>query len=184
MSHSKRKHLPAAALLALAASSPCLAADWKPDAFYVQGGGSQDRATSATVATVWDFDWAHTWWKMEATAQLEAFASVWRAPDFDHGHQRFGQVGVLPVLRLRLRNGDSRFFLDAGIGVSTMDRLYITPTKQFSSKFNFFDVVGLGYSFDGGRQEIGLRYAHISNGGLRHPNPGEDFLLLRYVRRF
>ena len=170
-------------LLAALLAAPA-AADWHPDAWYLQGGWSKHHVTSATAGTVWNFDWRHPVWGMEASLQGEAFLSRWRANDFDRGEQWFSQVGLLPVLRLRLEEGRSRWFLEGGIGVSYTDRRYITPTKQFSTKFNFFDVIGLGYTFDAGRQEIGLRYAHISNGDTRKPNPGEEFVLLRYAHRF
>ena len=32
--------------------------------------------------------------------------------------------------------------------------------------------------------EVVLRAAHYSNAGVRHPNPGENFLQLQYLRRF
>jgi lipid A 3-O-deacylase len=50
----------------------------------------------------------------------------------------------------------------------------------------FLDVMGLGYTLGGpdGKQEIGLRWSHTSNAGLKKPNPGQDFLQLRLVQRF
>ncbi|TWO71181.1 acyloxyacyl hydrolase [Caenimonas sedimenti] len=160
------------------------AADWQPDAYYLQGGWSRHHAASATVGAVWDADWRHSVWGLQASVQGEVFLSAWRAEDFSKGHQWFYQAGLLPVLRLRPAEGRSPWFLEGGIGLSYTNRPYITPIKQFSTKFNFYDIVGLGYSFDGGRQEIGLRYVHISNADIRKPNPGEDFVLLRYARRF
>jgi lipid A 3-O-deacylase len=46
--------------------------------------------------------------------------------------------------------------------------------------------MGLGYTLGGpdGKQEIGLRWSHTSNAGLKKPNPGQDFLQLRLVQRF
>ena len=34
------------------------------------------------------------------------------------------------------------------------------------------------------QHELGIRWVHVSNGGLKEPNPGQDFLQLRYVSRF
>jgi lipid A 3-O-deacylase len=66
-----------------------------------------------------------------------------------------------------------------------MDRLYNTPTKQFSTRFNFVDNIGVGRSFGAQRQrELDLRVVHMSNGSIKHPNPGENFLQLRYAVMF
>ena len=35
-----------------------------------------------------------------------------------------------------------------------------------------------------GEHEVSLRLQHFSNAGIKHPNPGETFVRLRYVRRF
>lgn len=185
MNNKKNRRLArhGAALLAAALSLPC-AADWRPDGYSLQLGSSFDRARSVTVGAVWDLAWQRQWRSFEASALVEGFVSAWRAPDFTGGHQGLTQIGVLPVLRLRPDGGRSRWFFEAGIGLTTMDRLYVTPTKQFTTRFNFFDMLGVGYSFDDRQQELGLRYAHISNADIRKPNPGEDFLLLRYARRF
>jgi lipid A 3-O-deacylase len=31
---------------------------------------------------------------------------------------------------------------------------------------------------------VALRWVHISNAGFKQPNPGQDFLQVRYVQRF
>jgi lipid A 3-O-deacylase len=46
-------------------------------------------------------------------------------------------------------------------------------------------VIGMGRSFGGhGKNEISLRLQHFSNGGIKKPNPGENFVRVRYTRRF
>jgi len=45
--------------------------------------------------------------------------------------------------------------------------------------------VGIGRRFgDRGRHEISMRVEHFSNGSIKKPNPGENFLQLRYTRYF
>lgn len=34
------------------------------------------------------------------------------------------------------------------------------------------------------RSTLGVRYQHISNAGIKKPNPGMDFVLLYYTHRF
>ena len=63
--------------------------------------------------------------------------------------------------------------------------MYRTPEKRFSTAFNFHDMLGVGYSFGADRaEEVGVRFVHYSNAGIREPNPGINFLQLRYGRRF
>jgi lipid A 3-O-deacylase len=114
----------------------------------------------------------------------EAYLSHWSARG-DDGRVSFTQVGVLPLLRYRFDQGRSPWFIEGGIGLSAMDRVYRTRSKEFSTTFNFVDVAGVGRSFGERRsQELSLRISHVSNAGIKHPNPGENLLQLRYARMF
>lgn len=159
------------------------AVDLRPDQFAVQGGPGSDGTSAVSAGVVWDWQWRRQA-RALATAQTELFVSHWQADRIGGGHQALRQAVLLPVLRLQLDRGRSRWFLEGGIGASWLSRDYVTPTKTFSTRWNFYDMVGTGYKFGGGRHELGLRYVHVSNGSLRRPNPGEDFLLLRYATRF
>jgi hypothetical protein len=72
-----------------------------------------------------------------------------------------------------------------GIGTSYLNPLFTDGTRHFSTRFNFDDHLGLGYRWGGeashfGSQEVTLRLEHFSNAGLREPNPGMNFIELRY----
>jgi lipid A 3-O-deacylase len=42
--------------------------------------------------------------------------------------------------------------------------------------------VAIGRRFGASKEhEVMLRLQHFSNAGIKHPNPGEDFLQLRYA---
>jgi hypothetical protein len=65
------------------------------------------------------------------------------------------------------------------------DKPYRTPAKEFGTRFNFVDTAGVGRSFGAQRKhELGLRLVHMSNAGIKEPNPGENFLQLRYAASF
>ena len=52
---------------------------------------------------------------------------------------------------------------------------------MFSTKFQFGDHIGVGARFGAAnRHDLGLRLQHVSNGGIKNPNPGINLLLLRY----
>ncbi|HEX2544116.1 MAG TPA: acyloxyacyl hydrolase [Ramlibacter sp.] len=179
---SLRRWLAAAWMLAAGVTH---AADWRPDGFVVQGGVGKDGAGLVGAGVLWDWDFQLMRRKAELTAHTELLVNQWRYDALGGGHASLTQLVLLPTLRINFSQGRSPWYLELGIGASWMNKSYVTPDKQFSTRWNFYDVLGVGYKFGADkRHEIGLRYVHISNGGVRKPNPGEDFLQLRYVQRF
>lgn len=180
---------PLIALIAAAAAAstalPVTAEGLRPTGYLVEGGVWKDRTWSATAGVFWDWDWRRQLGSFEAGGLTEVFVSRWDARAEGGGRRGFTQVGVLPMLRLRPDAGRSPWFVEAGIGISTMNPIFTTDRKQFSTAFNFVDVVGVGHSFGATRQhELGLRLQHVSNASIRSPNPGQNFLQLRYATRF
>lgn len=166
-----------ACLLSLAAR----AADWAPQGAFVEGGIAVRGASSGTAGLLWPWDWQRSFGNTQMTGFTEAYLSHWSGGR-PGGRESVTQVGVLPLVRLRLDYGRSPWFLEGGIGVSMMDSLYRNDGKQFSTRFNFLDVFGVGRSFGADRRrEASLRLAHISNAGIKQPNPGETFVQLRYA---
>lgn len=163
---------------------PASAQHLRPAGYFVQGGLAEGRVWSATAGLTWPWAWKTRVLGSELGGLTEAFVSHWDAPS-SSDRRGFTQVGVLPLLRLRLDQGRSPWFAEAGIGLSVMDQHFVTPAKQLSTSFNFVDVVGIGRSFGtAGERELGLRLQHVSNAGIRAPNPGQDFVLLRYAAKF
>lgn len=114
------------------------------------------------------------------TYYWDVFASGWRAPTVIDGRQNYWQIGVIATLRYRFADGQSPWFADAGFGISTMDHHYQTPSREFSTDFQFTEILGLGYTFGERHQyELSMRLQHVSNGGIRKPNPGENFVRVR-----
>ena len=172
----------AAAVAALALNAQAI--ELTPRGAFVVAGAAAHGTDSLTVGAVWPWAWRKPALGGELTAITEAYVSYWKARAA-MGRQSFTQIGLVPLVRYRPDQGRSEWFGEAGIGVSTMDRLYNTPTKQFSTRFNFVDTIGVGRSFGAQRQqELGLRVVHISNASIKRPNPGENFLQLRYAVMF
>lgn len=159
--------------------------DWRPDGVSLRAGAGGNGTAMAGVGVVWDWDFQRMRRKAELTAHTELMLNHWSADAVGGGRQGLTQVALVPSLRMRLARGASPWFIELGIGVSWMDRKFTTPRKTFGSEWNFYDVMGVGYSFgEEHEHELGARWAHVSNAGLKNPNPGQDFLQLRYVRRF
>lgn len=170
----------AAAALSLSAG----AVDLRPVGAFSQGGLAENHGYSVTAGLLWPWAWRRDVGTIQVTGLNEAYVSHWNARG-DTRRQAFTQLGVLPLLRLRFDSGRSAWFVEGGIGASVMDRSYRSQSRQFSTAFNFVDVAGVGRSFGADRRrELGLRISHISNGGIKKPNPGENFLQLRYAVMF
>lgn len=156
------------------------AADLWPAGAFVEGGVARQDAYSVTAGLLWPWAWRREFGRTELGGVTEAYLSHWSAPG-ESQRQSFTQVGLLPVIRMRPDGGRSRWFVEGGIGLSYMDNRYRRRHKEFSTRFNFVDVVGIGLSLDADRRrEVSLRISHISNGGIKEPNPGENFVQLRY----
>jgi lipid A 3-O-deacylase len=173
-----------AALLATAASM-AQAVDWRPDAVSLQAGVGKDDSAVAGLGLAWDWDFERLRRHAALTAHTELIVHHWRMDALAGGEQSITQLVLLPSLRMHLSQGRSPWFLELGVGASYMDRKLVTPQRTFSTQWNFYDMLGAGYKFgDRGRHELGLRYVHVSNAGIRRPNPGQDMLQLRYALRF
>jgi hypothetical protein len=156
-----------------------------PFTMFIAEGGVTIRGTySLTAGVAWPSTWRHTGLDGVWTAQTEFFVSHWNAK-LDGRRESFTQVGLSPILRYRFDQGRSAWFAEGGVGLSYLDGIYQRDHKRFSTRFNFHDTIGVGRSFGVDReQEIGLRIVHVSNAGIKEPNPGENFIQLRYARQF
>jgi lipid A 3-O-deacylase len=83
--------------------------------------------------------------------------------------------GLTPVFRHALYPRGAYF--DAGIGAHVLSESHISSDLGFSTRFQFGDHLGIGYRFE--KYDLAVRFQHLSNGGMRNPNPGINFLLLR-----
>jgi hypothetical protein len=158
---------------------------WAPDKWFVQAGTAKD-TQMGVVGAIWqapslrDYEWGNV------SGYFELSLGRWMS-HLDDGSRSSAwvtQVGLTPVLRWQPFKS-SRWFTEAGIGVNLLAPIYRSSDKRFSTAFNFGDHVGVGVQFGEARaQELTLRLQHFSNAGIKDPNPGENFVQLRYSARF
>jgi hypothetical protein len=91
-------------------------------------------------------------------------------------------IGLTPVFRLQrdtaLSSGVSPF-VDAGIGAHLLTETSLAD-KGYSTAFQFGSLIGIGLGFGKhGQYELGYRFQHISNAGIKSPNDGLNLHLLR-----
>ncbi len=149
-----------------------------------QSGRSTD---SLAVGLTMPFGTPRVFWGGDVSFYGDFFVGGWRAtrPAGD-GKNNYFQIGAIANARYRFAEGRSPWFVEAGIGGLVMDSLYrTTQGREFSTAFQFTEVLGVGLSFGAQREhEVALRLQHVSNGGIKEPNPGENFVRLRYLYRF
>jgi lipid A 3-O-deacylase len=122
----------------------------------------------------------------KVSAVLELSVGQWRGDSGSQENNRLIDVAALPALRYHPGgNRQQGFFVEGGIGAHLLSRTRIHADRRFGSAFQFGDLVGAGWRFgEGGRYETGLRLQHVSNGGIKKPNQGINFLEFRFVARF
>jgi lipid A 3-O-deacylase len=99
-------------------------------------------------------------------------------------HKTLIDVGLTPVFRLQ-HSDTAGPYLEAAIGFHLLSDLSVTRTRIFGSSFQFGDHLAAGLRFGSlGRYDVSLRVQHLSNAGLKKPNPGINFSLLRFAYHF
>lgn len=157
--------------------------------FYVEGGraphGDMGSTNSATVGMTIPWSLRQPVHEGALTTYWDVFLSNWHAPALGNGPHDYAQIGAIYTWHYRFDRGGSPWFAEGGVGGSVMDHVYRTPDRSFSTAFQFTEVIGIGRSFgEHGEHELSLRLQHFSNGGIKKPNPGENFVRLRYTYHF
>src|SRR5258708_2445212 len=125
-------------------------------------------------------------WQLGDTWRVSAYGTGsvanWRAREHTENKELW-DFGVVPVLRLERRGAAAAPYLEASFGGHLLSRRRINGNRELSTAFQFGEFIGGGVLF-GPRQQYGFgaRLQHISNGGIKNPNPGLTFLAatLRY----
>jgi hypothetical protein len=181
-----------AALLAListlgstATSAESLTETLTPSTVFVQAGvGDQDTTAYLTGAS-WDLPWQRRLGPTTVGGYFEAAFGRWTTRQ--HGERSTAwptQIDLTPVLRVRPDGTLHPWFAEVGVGANYIVPVFDSGRKRFSTEFNFGDHVALGRAFGSQeRHEVSVRVEHFSNAGIEHPNPGENFVQLRYAYR-
>ncbi|SDR70818.1 lipid A 3-O-deacylase [Halopseudomonas litoralis] len=146
------------------------------DGLTLQIGESSENTTTYRIGA--QFEFGRTLWQSQSGGvQLDGYwdAGVTRWSSLDATSLTF-----TPMFRLSFGASDAGVtpFLEGGIGAS-----YFTETdlgdQDMGGKFQFEDRLGAGLMFAGG-SEVGVRYYHYSNAGIKQPNDGIDMAALYY----
>ncbi|KVX13140.1 deacylase [Burkholderia ubonensis] len=172
----RRSRLALHAVLAaslLGGSGAALADRWGIQA----GGGFSDRHSidKGNLGVVWDPGW--TWWEIGGwhfAFVMEGNVGYWHTNG--NVHTSIWELGATPMLRFIKSAGAVRPYVEAGAGIRLLSHPTISNDLSMSTAFQFADVAGVGVQF-GQRQQyqVGYRFQHVSNAGIKEPNPGINF---------
>lgn len=155
---------------------------------YIQAGGTQMETQAWTIgATLPWQSWERSFWGAEVRGYWDIYLSQWTSNLRDERNERPRTTlfGITPSFRFIPDGGTSPWFFDAGVGATLANHRYVTRNKTFSTRFNFATHLGVGVLLGAQRQhELQLRLEHVSNAGIKKPNPGANFLQLRYALHF
>ncbi len=171
-------------LAALGAQAQTLLTDHAPS-WYVQAAVMEGdgHAASLGLTLPWK-QWTYGLGSGQVTGHWDIFASRWSSRQ-NVGRLQTTVFGIVPSLRWRGDQGRSVWFAQVGTGLAIANKYYSTPYKAFSTRYNFATHLAVGMNFGARRQhEWMLRVEHVSNAGIKQPNPGENFFQLRYGHRF
>lgn len=91
-------------------------------------------------------------------------------------HQNLTEIGLTPMFRIQ--QPGSKFYAEAGIGAHVLSELYDNNSRKLSTAFEFGSQLGIGYNLSP-RADVGLSIQHYSNGGIKHPNSGVNFVSMK-----
>jgi lipid A 3-O-deacylase len=133
-------------------------------------------------------DWSARWFQSNGThlsGYWDASVGVWRANHYqniDGQTQHLWDIGLDPVFRWENDNKKGIYY-EGGIGAHVLSKLYDNDTYRLSTAFQFGDHIGIGYIFDN-KWEVAAKIQHFSNGGIKEPNTGVNFFVLKAAYHF
>lgn len=148
------------------------------------GGGSKVQMVRAGVQS----DWAKRWFAGDGyhlSGYWDATLAHWRGNAYRNvpgQHQDITVVSFTPVFRYQ-RDDKQGLYAEAGIGAALFSEVYRNDDKRLSTAFEFGDHIGIGYVLNK-RLDLGLKIQHYSNGGIKHPNSGVNWLIAKASYRF
>ena len=134
------------------------------------------------------WDWASKWFQSNGTHLggywdlTGALIRENRYRNIPGNSESLFDLGFTPVLRFQ---NDSKLgpYAEAGIGAHVFSELYDNNSRRFSTAFEFGDHIGVGYVF-ANKWEVGFKLQHFSNGGIKKPNSGANFAVIKAGYRF
>ena len=122
--------------------------------------------------------------RMAVKGYWDLSLAQWRGTRFDNQagvNQNLTEIGITPMFRFQPKG--SKFYGEAGIGMHVLSELYNNNDRKLSTAIEFGSQLGIGYNLTP-RTDVGLSIQHYSNGGIKHPNSGVNFVSMKVSYNF
>ena len=168
------------------AASTVAGAQSRDPAFFVQAGDGDRAVRSVAIGGSFDLKALNPDRPSPWSFYVEGVIGEWFSHHRDQGQRAdFTQFTVAPVVRYQFGGAFRAIFVEAGVGLSAIAPRFEDHGRNFSTIFNFDDHASIGFRHgEHDENEFSVRVEHFSNGGIRNPNPGQNFVQLRYARHF
>jgi hypothetical protein len=148
------------------------------------GTGSKIRMARVGVQSDWDKRWLASNGR-HLSGYWDATLAYWRGTmrnGVPGARQHIGVIGLTPVFRYQ-RDDKLGWYVEGGIGAHLMSETYNNNNDRLSTAFQFGDHIGIGYVTPN-KWDLAVKVQHFSNGSIKKPNSGVDFLVVKASRRF
>lgn len=173
-------HLRIASLIAIAVTGACLSSSALAidSASLEFATGNKTKMLRLGLQSNWD----NKWFASNGThlgGYWDGTLAQWQGNNFQGkgGTQNLTDIGITPVFRFQ-NDSKKGLYGEAAIGLHVLSEIYDNNSRHFSTNFQFGDHIGIGYVTQTG-WDISLKIQHYSNGGIKHPNPGVNFAVLK-----
>jgi hypothetical protein len=173
-----------AALAALMVSQAGMAQNWLDSASLEGAFGDQVYMVRGAVQKDWNVHWFQSNGR-HLGGYWDANLAFWHGTDYKHMHdhnQNLWVIGITPVFRYQNDN-KLGWYGEGGIGASLYSELYDNAGNRLSTAYEFADHIGVGYVLEN-KWDVSARIQHYSNGGIKHPNSGVNWIVFRVARPF
>ena len=147
---------------------------------YIRGEGDVE---GIKIAAQWHTNYLKSW-SERLSVYFETSVNFWEY-GADNSYDTNFVLAVSPVFQYPVFTFyDKPIYIEAGIGIAFLDDT-VFAGKEVSTHYQFEDRLGFVYRFGHEDQsQLSVRYFHYSNGGLKKPNPGLDFMAFSYMHKF
>jgi lipid A 3-O-deacylase len=180
------------AVAAIVWSARVFAADFTPSGVSFEYGDSDSANADVKLYRVGlQWDWKKQWfstgnWSLGGYWDLSLGYWDNRTIAPLRTNDSITDIGFTPVFRFQQNNPKGLSpYVEAAVGLHFLSATSVSTERRFGTSFQFGDHIGAGLRFgDKGQFDVGYRYQHLSNAGIKDPNQGINFHQVRLQYNF
>jgi len=149
------------------------------------GNGNATNLTEVAVTRDFERQW-FTDGDWLVSGFWEASFANWQGHSDAGNNRNISDFGLTPAFRFQQKNPSGWApYVEGAIGFHLISPTQINTERRFSTAFQFGDHVGFGVRLGEHQQfDLGYRFQHVSNGGIKKPNSGINFNEVRFAYHF